>query len=164
MTLWFECLNGIYSLLERKKWIAWIQFKSKDFDAPNIVNILVLGRSGYCRCELDCDESVDFCDSMSMCVCECISLITTFSSWLAFRSAKTTRLTTIVATTTPDKHTASVSISCGLPSIETLGTENGWIETEKWLMLLPLVIHFYSNLSQFNQKWLERNLVVCCVW
>lgn len=47
----------------------------------------------------------------------------TNSFLVAFRSIKIIILTKIVATTAPDKHATSVRTSCGLPSVETLGTE-----------------------------------------
>lgn len=60
----------------------------------------------------------------------------TNSFLVALRSMKIIILTKIVATTAPDKHATSVRTSCGLPSVETLGTEIKTKEEKKHTQML----------------------------
>lgn len=139
------------------KLVCWHQFRSKDFDEPNMVKIFIFDRLMFGPCSLHADESGCFCDSMSMLLWVCIVCIDTFSNLFALRNEKIIRLTTTVATITADKHMVNVSISCGLPSIETLGTRK---KRKKWKKCIIMfcnteMIHIVSNISQLNRrkKW-----------
>lgn len=91
---------------------------------------------------------------MSMSCCERIICIVKVSTGRVFRNAKTIRLNTIVATITPDTHTISVRISCGLPSIETLGTVKE--RHKNWSMLSPLTRRInYSYPLRTSTNWIK---------
>lgn len=64
-------------------------------------------------------------------------------------------MTNIVPTTSPDKHMTNVKISCGLPSIETLGTKNK--EEKKHINFLAVQSQMLGNffLSLNQRRYFE---------
>lgn len=86
--------------------------KSYDwFDDPYIEKILISGRLGPANSGI----SLFISDGMACIIIELVLLV--------LRRMTTITLTTMVATTMPDRQATSANTSCGLPSVDTRGTE-----------------------------------------
>lgn len=127
-------------------------FKSKELDEPNIVKIFTFGRL-LLVLVLGSGNSCCLWDSTSVCDGNVRIMITSF--WPTFRKTKTIILTTIVATIAPARHATSVKISCGAPSVETLGTEINRKTQISYFYAINSILIWYTFHLTFTQTWVK---------